>query len=166
MRMSRPSPYHRPFHLFVALTVLMSGVPGSYGTERTTQSAGPQRALHPGQTATLLPDGRWLFVGGEDATGPLATATVWDPARETVTPIAPSPQRARAWHSATVLPDGSVLLFGGRGVDGDVVTEAEVFTPTTQTFTVIAALGLTPRAHHSATLLTDGRVLVVGGVST
>lgn len=165
MRMRRPSTSRRLFHLFVALTVLLSGVPGSYGTERASQSAGPQRALHPGQTATLLPDGRWLFVGGEDDTGPLAKAIVWDPTQETVTPLDPAPRHARAWHSATVLPDGTVLLFGGRGVDGEVVAEAEVFSPTTRTFTALSTYGLTPRAHHSATLLTDGQVLVAGGVS-
>src|SRR4051794_21930919 len=59
----------------------------------------------PGQSMTLLPDGRWLLLGGEGATGPQARASLWDPHTETMTLVEPL-LRARTGHSATVLPDG------------------------------------------------------------
>ncbi|HMG74446.1 MAG TPA: hypothetical protein VK582_13175 [Pyrinomonadaceae bacterium] len=57
--------------------------------------------LLPGQTATLLPDGRLLLVGeGED--GPLATAEIKDNSTGQVTAFAGGLLHARAWHSATL----------------------------------------------------------------
>jgi RHS repeat-associated protein len=101
-----------------------------------------------GQSATLLPDGRWLTIGGEGVVSPpgLGLAT------------------ARAWHSATVLPDGTVLVVGGVGAAG-VIEAPEIFDPASRTFQPTAIPGLTPRSHHTATLLTDGTVLIAGGRS-
>src|SRR5204863_3857668 len=36
----------------------------------------------PGQSLTLLPDGRWLLVGGDGPNGPQARASLWDPHSE------------------------------------------------------------------------------------
>jgi WD40 repeat protein len=139
---------------------------------RTSLSQSPQRAdVSPlasghavaGQGVTLLPDGRWLFTGGTNSTGPQATVTLWQPQTHEITHSS-SLRVPRAWHSATVLPDGTVLVFGGLGLDGQVVTESEVFFPATNTVVPFATIGLTPRTHHSATLLTDGSVLLAGGV--
>ena len=38
-------------------------------------------SLLAGQSATLLPDGTWLLIGGRSASQPVATASIWDPAR-------------------------------------------------------------------------------------
>lgn len=128
------------------------------------QSAGPAPAMS-GQSATLLPDGRWLRVGGEGRAGALAAAEIFDPHSGTSVRLTPKLQHARSWHSATVLPDGRVLIFGGIGSDGHVVDSVERFDPTNEAFELLTVTGLIPRAGHTATLLTDGRLLIVGGVS-
>jgi RHS repeat-associated protein len=118
-----------------------------------------------GQSATLLPDGRWLLIGGEGAEGPLASASVWDPDTNTTVQISDQLTYARAYHTATLLPDGTVFIWGGIGANGQVVSVAERFDPQTQQFAALSATGLTPRAYHTATLLTEGRVLMAGGLS-
>jgi YD repeat-containing protein len=149
-----------PWRGLVALTVLLAVVlPG------TSRSQGTAPGSVPGQSATRLPDGRWLLLGGEGPGGPTSTATLVDPATGTRTPVPSGLIHPRAWHSATVLPDGTVWIFGGVGPGGGVVADAELFDPTTQTFAPVSTPGLQPRAGHTATLLTDGRMLVAGGVS-
>lgn len=132
-------------------------------------ASGPEQSvstdLRAGQTATLLPDGRWLTVGGEGRDGPLATAAIWDPHGQVTLPLSHALQHARAGHSATLLSDGTILILGGVGADGQAVDVAEIFDPDTETFEPLATIGLTPRTYHTATLLTDGRVLIVGGIS-
>ncbi|HLC42259.1 MAG TPA: RHS repeat-associated core domain-containing protein [Methylomirabilota bacterium] len=118
-----------------------------------------------GYTATLLPDGRWLLLGGEDPQGPRATAEIWDPRTQITTRLTTSLQNPRAWHTATVLPDGTVLIIGGVGAKSRLVGDVELFHPETETFEPLNDTGLTARAYHSTTLLTDGRVLIVGGIS-
>ncbi len=130
-------------------------------------AAGPQStgaAATSGQSATLLPDGRWLIAGGEGPGGPQATMAIQDRQTGVTTPLNASLQHPRAWHSATVLPDGSVLILGGVGTDG-VRGDAELFDPETERVEPLRYSALTPRAQHTATLLTDGRVLIVGGLS-
>lgn len=116
-----------------------------------------------GQSATLLPNGQWLLLGGKAANGSVATATVVDPVRKSANTLKQGMLFARSWHSATLLPDGRVLIVGGVGSDGKVVANAEIFDPSLST-PGLTLSGLLPRAHHSATLLIDGSVLVAGGV--
>lgn len=123
-----------------------------------------------GQSATLLPDGRWLFVGGHRGNVPSGDIFIRDVRR-------PPQQQSSApdWsakliyprfaHTATVLPDGTVLVLGGIGVEGVAVTAAEVIDPISGEIRVINDSGLHPRSRHAATLLTNGYVLVTGGVS-
>jgi RHS repeat-associated protein len=138
---------------------------------RFTKS-GPIEAAAPGQTRTLLPDGRWLFVGGLDSgkvSASIVTKSEQPKPPKSGSKIAELTARLihpRSSHTATVLPDGTVLILGGVDADGAIVTAAEVFDPASGEITVIADSGLTPRSHHSATLLTDGYVLVTGGLSS
>lgn len=117
----------------------------------------------PGQSATLLPDGRWLVLGGEGKNA--ATATLFNAATQQSTPLSSSPLTPRAHHSATLLPDGTVLVFGGTAQDGSIVHSAELLNPTTQLFTSLGDIGLIARTGHTATVMMDGSVLVTGGVS-
>jgi RHS repeat-associated protein len=123
--------------------------------------AAQNRASNPttqtGETATQLPDGRWLIVGRADGEARIVDAS------SGVLLRLPGPRTARRWHSATLLPDGSVLILGGVNDRGQTIAEPEAFDPATAEFTPIRSNVVTPRAHHTATLLTDGRVLLVGG---
>jgi RHS repeat-associated protein len=118
----------------------------------------------PGQTVTLMPDGRWLLMGGEGPDGPVRSISALDPRTEKITPLMGSLQDARAWHSATVLADGTVFVFGGVDKNGNLVASAEIFDPAVQLSQTTVIPNLNPRAHHTATLLIDGRVLIAGGV--
>jgi len=118
-----------------------------------------------GHTATLLPDGRVLVVGGygEDATW-LDSAEVWDPTTGEFE-SAGSLGVGRHAHSATLLPNGEVLVVGGYGGEWEWLTSAEIWNPETRSFTPAGEL-VEARWRHDAALLPDGRVLVVGGAET
>lgn len=125
-------------------------------------------------TATILPDGRVLVVGGEalePSTGQrraLASAEVYDP-RTNRWAVVEDLGRPRVGHTATVLPDGRVVVSGGEtpAVNGqrEVTSGVEVFDPATGRWSLSGDL-TTGRSGHTATLLPDGRVLVVGGQTT
>lgn len=125
----------------------------------------PQR--NPGQTATLLPDGRWLMIGGEEKNTVVATISVADKndgkGEGKVVSLAAKLAVARAWHSATMIPDGRVLIFGGLGADGEIVTSPEVYDPVSQTTEAISVADIDPRFGHTATVMTNGNILFAGG---
>ncbi len=116
-----------------------------------------------GASATLLPDGQWLVLGGEGITGAVATARRYDPERKKFHTLDTDLLHARAYHTATLLPDGQVLVLGGEGKDGAPISTAELFDPEKATFQALTDLGLLTRTHHGATLLVNGRVLITGG---
>src|SRR5207249_209659 len=87
-----------------------------------------QPATTTGQSATLLPSGRWLLLGGEGTSHEAsAMAILVDLASGLRTVVASSMTAARSGHTATVLPDGSVLILGGVGPDGHIVAVSEIF---------------------------------------
>lgn len=136
-----------------------------------SESQSPEPGLRPagtpsGQTATLLPDGRSLMIGGEGPTGPLASASLWDSRTKSSVSIEDRLLYPRAFHTATLLPDGTVLVLGGVDSQNLVVDRAELFSMERGRFQTLPPTGLTPRAYHTATVLTDGRMLVAGGITT
>lgn len=136
--------------------VLLVGLWSSVATAITPLPA-------PGQSVTLLPDGRFLLLGGEGQGG--STAFVINRDGEAPMALPVGPRVPRGHHSATVLPDGKVLVFGGLKSNGAIVRDAEVFDPVAQSFAIIGDVGVVPRARHTATVLMDGSVLFAGGVS-
>jgi RHS repeat-associated protein len=144
-------------------TVLLL-VAGSLISASSGQIAGPAPARQPGQSATLLSDGRWLLVGGTGAHGPEAAAFIFDPVTGATTALPLQLRQPRSGHTATVLSDGSVLLVGGHDRGGALLDVVERIDPGMQRVDTLSDVRLTPRADHSATLLTDGRLLLVGGV--
>jgi hypothetical protein len=119
-------------------------------------------------TATLLNNGKVLFVGGYSAADqpPLTTAELYDIQAQTFTFTAGAPGTARARHTATLLPDGTVLIAGG--IDGSTqqpTNVAEIYDPQTDQFTPAASPLNTARYGHTATLLNDGTVLLAGGAT-
>jgi len=115
-------------------------------------------------TATPLPDGRVMVVGGASSGQVLASMAFYDPARATWAAGTASLNQARYYHTATLLRDGRVLVVGGWGDTGARLDSAEIYDPATNLWTSTATLGQ-PRDSHTATLLPDGRVMVMGGTT-
>src|SRR5439155_19248626 len=162
LRDSQPNPANNlPLVIIVSLALLFcTALPLSLNPQNVPSAP----SLLPGQSATTLPDGKWLLVGGETSKGSLSTVSIWDPRTNITSQLSSQLQNARAWHTATMLPDGTVFIFGGVGSNGQIVKVAEVFDPDSQTVSVLPSTGLTGRARHTATLLTDGQVLLAGGI--
>ena len=113
-------------------------------------------------TATLLPDGRVLVLGGSSASPPEATAELYDPSTGAWT-AAGNMNGEHLGGTATLLEDGSVLVAGGGSSDGS--GGEELYDPSTGSWSATASL-LEARTDHTATLLDDGSVLVAGGSSS
>ena len=124
-------------------------------------------------TATLLPDGRIVVVGGEqrslDADGierseTLRTVEVYwpaDPHWRQMTLL----HQARADHHAVLLADGRLLIFGGGRVEDDrfvALDTSETYDPGLDTWTVVD--GTPGTALEAGLLLPDGRVFTLGSI--
>jgi N-acetylneuraminic acid mutarotase len=116
-------------------------------------------------TATLLPNGKVLVVGGiVPFTTTFASAELFDPSSGTWT-SAGSLSRARCQHTATLLPNGKVLIAGGlTAFGGTALASCEIYDPSTGSWSATGNME-TARDSHTATLLPDGRVLVADGAS-
>jgi hypothetical protein len=115
------------------LALVLASMPLSSGPRRP----GPAVTV-PGETATRLPDGSFLIVGGLGAAGPMMAAAIWDPRAGARISLPVGLEHARAWHTATPLPDGGVLIRGGVGADGGIVDAVERFHPKTRVFETLA----------------------------
>jgi hypothetical protein len=85
-------------------------------------------------TATLLPSGKILVIGGWGVTGFLASAEVYDPAMGTWASTG-NMTEARRSHTATVLPSGRVFVTGGEDAAG-FLASTEVYDPDSGSFAV------------------------------
>lgn len=121
-------------------------------------------------SATVLPDGNVLVVGGYNRGVYLDTAEIFFSTVGIWRQIAAMPSR-RANHTATLLPNGEVLIFGGvneNGVLGSLISYNTV-GPSAGTWTALAAPTSPPLPavlvthSHSATLLPNGEVLYMFG---
>lgn len=130
---------------------------------RTAASFSVARSLH---SATLLPNGKVLIVGGRNSRDGglsytyLGSAELYDPATNSWAPAA-ALAAPRAAHSTTLLPNGRILVAGGVDALGRL-SSAELYDPAADLWTPAAAM-TTRRSAHSATLLPNGKVLVAGG---
>src|SRR5437899_2412534 len=113
-----------------------------------------------GHTATLLANGKVLIAGGENSSGFVTPAEVFDPTNG-VFSYSGSLSLPRADHTATRLADGRVLIAGGRGLLGPT-NLIEIFDFTLGVFTPGPNLN-SARSGHSATVLSDGRIVFAGG---
>ena len=85
-------------------------------------------------TATLLPNGKVLIVGGytvcDPTCGPVTTAELYDPATGTFTPT--GRMTAAYVTGAVLLPDGRVLIAGADITH--TVSSLELYDPSSETF--------------------------------
>jgi hypothetical protein len=120
------------------------------------------RSFH---TATLLPNGKVLIVGGVFAPSgspQLAAAELYDPVTRTFTPTG-NVRTLRSSSSATLLNDGRVLIVGVDSAAGGVLqNSAELYDPATETFTKTGGTA-TNQIGGWANLLNSGKVLIAGG---
>ncbi len=78
------------------------------------------------QTATLLPNGKLLVIGGSDGSGDLSSAELYDLATGTWAATG-AMSTGRAYHTATLLPNGMVLVAGGGSIQAG--SSAELYVP-------------------------------------
>jgi hypothetical protein len=129
-------------------------------------SAGTLSTARYDHTATLLPNGNILVVGGRSSptgSAALATAEIYDPATGQWA-TAGSLQTARYGHTATLRNDGTVLISGGIG--SVPVGTSELFDGITgKWLTSVPQTMPQARKDFTATVRDDGTVLVVGGTA-
>ncbi|MFE8600190.1 Kelch repeat-containing protein [Archangium violaceum] len=125
----------------------------------TWSPTGPLIQGRRGHTATLLPSGKVLVVGGSgDASsgGVSGTAELYDPETGTWSPTGGPTSRLYEHHTATLLKSGKVLAM-----EESVV---ELYDPETGTWSPTGSPE-SKRLLHTATLLPSGKVLVAGGLN-
>ena len=144
-----------------SLTLLGQPVSGPVEPAQSVRQVATLRAARAAHTATTLPSGQVLVVGGmTEGGGGLASVELFDPAHNTVQQLRSLAER-RVGHTATVLGDGRVIIAGG--YNGEYLASLEVFDPSAKRFRSAGSL-LEGRSGQTATLLQDGRILFVGGV--
>ena len=136
-------------------------------------ATGPMATARANHTATLLPDGKVLVLGGAPSDRvSLSSGESYDPGTGTFN-AASHLEEQRDSHTATLLPSGKVLVAGGGMQLYDTeaphgphffITSftAELSEANSGGFIFTGSLE-TGRSGHSATLLGNGAVLVTGG---
>ena len=134
-------------------------------TGNTTQLAATLNRGRAWHSATMLPDGFVLILGGlANNKQIVATAELFDPVTQTFAALSSTGVSSRARHTVTLLTDGHLLIAGGVGDSGQTLQSAELWDAAGPSSTAVQS-GITARRNHSATLLGDGRVLLWGGAN-
>ncbi|MBI4575760.1 MAG: hypothetical protein HY722_05800 [Planctomycetes bacterium] len=121
-------------------------------------------------TATSLPSGKVLIVGGSQGNAALNTAETYDQAtgqfERTVDGrgVVVTMRNVRRLHTATINTAGNVVIVGGMGQGNDILGTIEEYHPSTGEFVNSNAVLREPRAGHTSTLLPTGELLIVGGI--
>jgi hypothetical protein len=157
-----------PTRSAMALVYVAAGGAAAAGTSFMPTGAMSFARLE--HTATLLPSGKVLIVGGGwgtdliDGFEVVEEAELFDPATGLFTPGGVS---AHDGHAATLLTSGDVLIAGGEvGWSGGfpiVSGSSQLYRAASGNFELTGGM-LVGRECHQATLLNDGRVLISGGL--
>ena len=111
--------------------------------------------------AILLRNGKVLIAGGQNDSGSLSSAELYDPASATFKATGPM-SIGRFYQGMTLLPNGKVLVTGGANTANHAYSSAELYDPVSGTFSPTGSMS-TSRLLHTATLLPNGKVLIAGG---
>ena len=129
----------------------------------TFSFTGPMKGWDNVNRATLLMNGKVLFVGENELNWVPADAEIYDPAAGAFSfignTIAP-----HEFSAAVRLRNGTVLITGGQLPGGSGSPGTDLYDPATGKFTSAGSMTV-GRHSHTATLLPDGSVLIAGGVS-
>jgi N-acetylneuraminic acid mutarotase len=128
-------------------------------------NAGQLRDVRGRHSATLLPSGKLMLIGGVNdgiSTTYLQSIETFDPAAGSST-LEPAMATARVNHTATLIPTGAVIAVGGR-IGSSPVTASNTLVRSADEGSAAAATNFCGvRFHAATTLLADGRVLISGG---
>jgi hypothetical protein len=130
----------------------------------SVRPASPMLEPRSGHTATLLPDGKVLIVGGMRRNQDFyRSAELYDPVAGKFQATGEMAV-ARVGHAAVILHSGKVLIIGGWIGHGET-DSAEIYDPAIGKFSPLAKM-TAKRGNPAATLLTNGDVLITGGADT
>jgi len=117
-------------------------------------------------SATRLPDGRVLVVGGRSDSGYLKTTELYDPTKPAASAWSPGPPTTTAacQHTATLIAGGKVIVAGGWPSGVDATPLLQSYDATSGTWESLTALLGEKRRQHTATLLKNGKILFAGGL--
>src|SRR5688572_13717415 len=105
---------------------------GLTAVEQSVRQVAKLRTARAAHTATTLPAGQVLVVGGmANGASSLASVELFDPTNNSVQEIR-SLAEGRVSHTATLLGNGSVVIAGG--YNGEYLASLEIFDPETQSF--------------------------------
>lgn len=159
-------PNSRRFLALSALPVLLAAVAHATETlrrEGKLDAIAPMSVARAVHTATTLPDGRVLIVGGfTNESNAAQGAETFNGATGRYTQL-PRMVTLRHSHTATLLPNGKVLIAGGYSGGASTTASAELFDPSTNSFAPTGSL-VAARGGHVAVLLANGKVLIAGGI--
>lgn len=148
------------YQFFITTTFIV--IAFGYAQAADWSPTGSMNVARGAHTATLIPNGKVLIVGGGacQPSGP-AASELYDPGTGTFS-FTGSANIGRWAHRSTLLSNGKVLVTGG-GNSASVFNSAELYDPSSGSFSNTGSMG-SLRWGHEATLLPNGKVLVTGGV--
>jgi hypothetical protein len=124
-------------------------------------------------TAVLMPNGKVLIAGGQDATGtPTAHVDIYDPVNNCFvgdglagcgSTAPPLMSDSRYEPTSVLLPNGKVLIAGGQDADDNILTTSELYDPVANTFSSGGTMNA-GRVLAVSTLLLNGKVLIAEGI--
>jgi hypothetical protein len=140
------------------ITIRKPYTPGYRYVEKRASMQYPRRS----HSASLLPDGKVMVVGGVSTGSTYAPVEIYDPAADqwSLGPELP----ARYGHIQATLPDGRILVAGGwNGLTK--LTDAYLFNQTTGLWTEVGSLHTAFNQGATTVVLNNGKVLVFNGAN-
>lgn len=132
-----------------------------YPDTQIFEPTAPMNFARANHTATTMPDGSVIVVGGQGFSGNyLSSVEVYSSTSVYWSTLAALPNPI-AYHTATLLTNGKLLVVGGLNILG-ATTQVLSYDPATNIWTALASLPVA-LYQHTATLLANGEVLVAGG---